>query len=229
MTTRAESDSIGTMNSCRLPSALFAAMLLASGSSLSDGSAVHTFHPADIIQWERHVFTAETRYELTEVDGIPSVHASCTDGSASGLFLRDEINLEQTPVIEWQWRVERTFDDTDEQTRAGDDYPARLYAVDENRFMPWRTRAISYVWASAMPRGAHWENAYQSRAVMIAMRSDTDPDTGWVTERRNLRQDFRQIHGRDLKVLDALAIMTDCDDTGQQAEAWYGQIRLLPE
>ena len=39
----------------------------------------------------------------------------------------------------------------------------------------------------------------------------------------------RDIHGRDLEVLDALAIMTDCDDTGQQVEAWYGEIRLLSE
>lgn len=224
-----QSDSIGIMSLFRPSRILPVAMILACSSSLGGERAARTFNPADIITWERHAFTGETRYELTEVDGQPAVLASCTDGSASGLFLRGEIDLVRTPVIEWEWRVKRTFVNINEQTRAGDDYPARLYAVDEHRLMPWRTRAISYVWASGMARGAQWKNAYQARAVMVAMRSGADADTGWVTERRNLRDDFRDIHGRDLEVLDALAIMTDCDDTGQQVEAWYGEIRLLSE
>lgn len=187
------------------------------------------FTPTDIIEWEQHSFTGETRYRITEVDGRPAVHAVCDEASASGLFLEQDIDLEQTPIIEWEWRVERSFAYIDEQTRDGDDYPARLYAVDRHNVLRWRTRAINYVWASEMPEGAQWENAYQSRAVMVAMRSGADEDTGWVTERRDLREDFRNIHGRDLTVLNALAIMTDCDDTGQSIEAWYGEIRLLPE
>lgn len=187
------------------------------------------FTPADIIEWERHSFTGETRYRLTEIDGQAAVHALCTEASASGLFYEQDIDLERTPIIEWRWRVERTFSGIDEQSRAGDDYPARLYAVDRHNVMRWRTRAINYVWASEMSQGAQWNNAYQSRAAMMAMRSGADEDTGWVTERRNLREDFRDIHGRDLTVLNALAIMTDCDDTGQPIEAWYGEIRLLPE
>jgi len=187
------------------------------------------FTPEHIMQWEAHSFTGETRYQLTEIDGRAAVHAVCDAGSASGLFYEQDIDLEQTPIIEWEWRVEQVFTDVDEQTRAGDDYPARLYAVDRHNLMRWRTRAVNYVWASDMSEGKQWENAYQSRAVMVAMRSGADAETGWVTERRDLREDFRDIHGRDLTVLNALAIMTDCDDTGQSIEAWYGEVRLLPE
>ena len=204
-----------------------AALALTTAVAAADNARVFT--PADIIQWETHAFTGETRYQLTEVDGRQAVHAVCTDGSASGLFYEHDIDLEQTPIIEWEWRVDSTFTDVDEQTRAGDDYPARLYAVDRHSVMRWRTRAINYVWASEMPRGAQWDNAYQSRATMVALRSGDEAGDGWVTERRDLREDFNDIHGRDLAELNALAIMTDCDDTGQAAEAWYGEIRLLAE
>ena len=204
-----------------------AALALTTAVAAADNARVFT--PADIIQWETHAFTGETRYQLTEVDGRQAVHAVCTDGSASGLFYEHDIDLEQTPIIEWEWRVDSTFTDVDEQTRAGDDYPARLYAVDRHSVMRWRTRAINYVWASEMPRGAQWDNAYQSRATMVALRSGDDAGDGWVTERRDLREDFNDIHGRDLAELNALAIMTDCDDTGQAAQAWYGEIRLLAE
>ena len=188
------------------------------------------YSPADIIGWDPHSFDGETRYELVEVDGREAIHAQCTDGTASGLFLEQTIDLDETPVVEWEWRVDETFSGIDETVRAGDDYPARLYAVDEHRVLRWRTRALNYVWASEMDKGADWENAYASQARMIAMQSGPPEESGqWVTERRNLREDFKTFHGRDLDEIDALAIMTDCDDVGEPIEAWYGEIRLLPE
>lgn len=191
-------------------------------------SVVYT--PEDIIEWERHSFSGETRYELVEVDGRQAVHARCTEASASGLFLQEDVDLEATPVVEWRWRVDETFSGIDETTKAGDDYPARIYAVDEHSILRWRTRALNYVWSSEMERGADWPNAYASQAHMIAVRSGAPDEKGeWHTERRNLREDFRRYHDRDLERINAFAIMTDCDDVGEPAEAWYGEIRLLPE
>jgi hypothetical protein len=62
---------------------------------------------------------------------------------------------------------------------------------------------------------------------MVALRSG--PGDGWVTERRNLREDFRRLHGVDVERIDAVAIMTDCDDRGTAAQAWYGGLRFLPQ
>ena len=193
-------------------------------------SAERLFKPADIIQWESHSFEGETRYQLVEVDGREAVHAVCDEGTASGLFLREDIDLTETPIVEWEWRVDGTFSEIDEKVKEGDDYPARLYAVDEHTIARWRTRAINYVWASEQPRGSVWENAYQSRATMVAVQSGAPAQSGqWQSQRRNLREDFSEFHDRDLDSISALAIMTDCDDVGEPVEAWYGEIRLLAE
>jgi hypothetical protein len=156
------------------------------------------------------------------------VWARCEDASASGLFYRREIDLERTPVVEWRWRVDAGFIGNDERSRDGDDYPARLYFVDERRVARWLTRALNYVWATHEPRGADWPNAYTTGARMIAVRSGADMGI-WHTERRNLREDFRLYHRREVTRISAVAIMTDCDNTGQPVEAWYGGIRFLPE
>jgi len=188
------------------------------------------FTPQDIIQWERQSFEGETHYELVEKDGREVLYARCDQATASGLFLEEPIDIAETPILEWEWRVANTFTDLDETTKAGDDYPARLYAVDAHRVARWRTRALNYVWASEMPEGSDWGNAYQSRARMIAVQSGlSQENSGWQTQRRDLRQDFKTYHDRDLDQVTALAIMTDCDDTGQTTEAWYGEIRLLSE
>ncbi len=203
---------------------------LACAASAAVQSTERVFTPSDIAGWNSESFKGETRYELVEVDGREVLHAVCDDATASGLYLRETIDLTRTPILEWEWRVDETFSGIDETTRSGDDYPARIYAVDERRIVRWRTRALNYVWASEKPESADWANAYASQARMIAVRSGPPEEKGtWHTERRNLREDFRRYHDRDPDSLDALAIMTDCDDTGESIEAWYGEIRLLPE
>lgn len=188
------------------------------------------FTPSDIAEWDAHSFEGETRYELVEIDDREAIHAVCEEGTASGLFFREDINLQETPIIEWEWRVDETFSGIDETTKAGDDYAARLYAVNERTVARWRTRALNYVWASEKDQGAVWENAYQSRARMIAIQSGPPEESGeWRTERRNLQSDFKEFHDRDLDEINAIAIMTDCDDVGESTEAWYGEIRLLAE
>ncbi|MFN2288167.1 MAG: DUF3047 domain-containing protein [Chromatocurvus sp.] len=197
-------------------------------SSFSDAGRVFT--PADIIRWDAHAFGDDTRYERVTVDGRDAIHAVCEPGAASGLAMREGIDLKETPVLEWEWRVDRTFAGLDESRKSGDDYAARLYAVDEHPFIPWRARSINYVWASEKAQGSHWANPYQSRVTMIAVRSGSPPLAGeWRTERRNLPDDFRRYDGREPERIDALALMTDCDDAGQPVEAWYGEIRLLAE
>lgn len=187
------------------------------------------FTPEDILaDWDRHSFEGETRYESVTVDDRAAIHAICDDRTASGLFYREDIDLRETPVMEWSWRVEDTFRDIDETTRAGDDYPARIYVVDESRVLRWRTRALNYVWSSSHEPGADWPNAYASQARMIAVRGAADAGDGWRTERRNVLEDFERHHDRSPEQINAVAIMTDCDDTGQDIEAWYGEIRFLP-
>lgn len=188
-----------------------------------------TFQPADIAEWEARTFVGETQYEAVEQGNRPALHAVCDEGTSSGLFRRKEIDLTQTPVLEWNWRVDDTFGDIDETAKAGDDYPARIYVVDEHPVFPWRTRALSYVWSSAMPEGADWPNAYADQVRMIAVDSGTQGLGTWHSYRRNLRADFQRYHDRDVESVNAIAIMSDCDDTGKSSEAWFGEIRVRAE
>jgi hypothetical protein len=193
-------------------------------SPLSAGA--QDFTPAAMLEWSAENFKNRTVYSL---DG-PALRATCND-SASGLFLRKPIDLRATPILEWSWRVDTVFSGgADERKKGGDDFPARIYVVRDGGLLPWRTQAISYVWSSSEPVGSDWPNPYASQARMVVLRSGpADPASGLVGERRNLREDFRKYHGVELDSLDALAIMTDCDDRSAKAEALYGTLRLTGE
>lgn len=178
--------------------------------------------------WEENSFAGNTRYELVERDGERVLHARC-DNSASVLFLRKRIDLRKTPYLRWRWRVDEVLSGLDERSKTGDDYPARIYVVKDGGLLPWRTLAVNYVFASRQPKGADWPNAFTGNAHMLAVRSG-EADTGrWHTELRDVRADFQRLHGRELDSIDGVAIMTDCDNTHGQAEAWYGEIEFLAE
>ncbi|XOZ33190.1 DUF3047 domain-containing protein [Halomonadaceae bacterium KBTZ08] len=191
------------------------------------GMADQTFPATAIAEWEHHRFTGRTDYELVTEGGVEAVRASCQGGAASGLYLEQPINLDETPIIEWRWRVESVYSDIDERTREGDDFPARIYAVHEPTWLRWKTRALNYVWASQEPKGSSWTNPFQSRARMIAVDSGPPRENGqWHTVTRNLRADFIEQFGKAPERITALAIMTDCDNHGGQTRAWYGRIHL---
>jgi hypothetical protein len=192
------------------------------------GAGDLVFSPRDIAGWETKQFKGPVEYRIVRQDGREALHAFCTGRGASARYLRREINLRETPILEWSWRIQGTFSGRDERTKAGDDYPVRVYAVVDGGLLPWRTQAVNYVWASAQPAGSVWPNAYASQAKMLALQSGPACAGEWITERRDLVSDFQRLHGASHPVIHGLAIMTDCDDIGQPMEGWYGEIRLRP-
>ena len=199
-------------------------------AAADDGSLFYT--PEQIETWPEQAFEGRTEYTLVSAAQAGSDHsalrADCGSATASGRLLEREISLEQTPILEWRWRVDRLYEDLDERSKAGDDYPARVYVV-ARRWPAFRSRAINYVWSSTQAAGTTWPNAFSDAFEMVAVRSGRDHIGEWVVESRNVREDFRRLHDLDVDTVDGLAIMTDCDNAGQAATAWYGPIRWRPD
>jgi hypothetical protein len=59
---------------------------------------------------------------------------------------------------------------------------------------------------------------------MIAVNSGSEGLGEWQELQRDVLADYRRLFGRKPGRVDAVAIMTDTDNTGQQATAWYGDI-----
>ncbi len=178
---------------------------------------------ADISAWAPWAFSGKTRYTPVEIDHRRAVKA-ISDDAASGLYRKISIDLHETPVLHWGWRVDNTLGDINERTKKGDDYPARVYVLAAHPLFFWRTRALSYVWSSVQPGGSDWPNAYAENAWMVAVRSGEQGLGRWHQEQRNVREDFERYFGKDVRYVDAVALMTDTDNTGRKATAYYGPI-----
>jgi hypothetical protein len=64
---------------------------------------------------------------------------------------------------------------------------------------------------------------------MIVVESGGARVGEWITYRRNLAEDFRKAFGYDAPLVSGIAVMTDTDNTGEKATAWFGDIRFTAQ
>ncbi len=204
-----------------LITALFA--ISTSAIAADERLEVGRFAAGDLQDWQTKSFLGETRYRFDDKSGRRALFAE-SEKTASGLYREIEVDLNRTPWLNWSWRVDKVLDGVDERSKAGDDYPVRVYVVVSGGAAFWKTRSLVYVWSSNQPVGATWNNPYTNNARIMALRSATKDAGRWVNEKRNIRADFRQLFGEEISAIDAVALMTDADSSGQNATAWYGDI-----
>ena len=206
---------------------LVAVFLLSFGVRASEAPAVDIarWEAGELERWQVERFAGETDYAIVD-DGGERRLSAIAQGSASGLFLEQSVDLTKTPWLTWSWRVTEPLVGLDERSKAGDDYAARLYVVISGGAFFWRTRALNYVWSGSQAAGATWPNAYTDNAQMLAVRGAGDNTGEWVTERRNVLEDLRKAFGEDITHIDVVAIMTDADNSGRKAAAEYGPLRF---
>lgn len=186
---------------------------------------------------ERH-----TIYSLVKENDSVVIKA-VAEASASGLTREIKINSKEYPVVQWRWKVSNILKKGNVNRKEGDDYPARIYITfeyDSNKLgffekIKYETikllygqypphGAINYIWESKAPIGTAVPNPYTDRVKMIVVESGEAKLHLWVNEERNLYEDYKKAFGEEPPMISGVAIMTDTDNTGESAIAYYGDI-----
>lgn len=191
------------------------------------------FETESLSRWQQKSFDGYTQYDIVTFNGQRVLKAQ-SRSAASILAKPFKIDLKKTPYLNWSWRIENTLPRLNERTKQGDDYAARLYIIQEGGWASWNTKALNYVWSSNQPKGSRWNNAFAGdKAKMLAVRGRKDPPRIWLSEKRNVYQDLINSFGdkgsdkqneKAYRFIDAVAIMTDTDNSHTSAIAYYGDI-----
>ncbi|RLA25694.1 MAG: hypothetical protein DRQ62_01770 [Gammaproteobacteria bacterium] len=182
------------------------------------------FDNPSLSDWQVKSFKAHTEYQVVSLNKEKALQAK-SSSSASSLFKEIQIDLHKTPYLNWSWRVDKKPSIDNEQSKQGDDFAARIYLIIEGKWFFWQTRAINYVWANHSPKNEAWANPFAGNNVMmIAVRSNTDQAKQWYTEKRNVLTDLNSHFGNDIRYIDAIAIMTDTDNSASSAISYYANI-----
>lgn len=186
------------------------------------------FKDLTLKNWEERSFSGNSQYEIVNLDGHRVLKGS-TDSAASILYKQETINLTKTPTISWSWKIDGIYEDIDEQTRQGDDFPARLYVAVQTGLLPWETLAINYVWSSNQEFGTSWTSPFTEKSKMLAVQSGPSNAGKWVNQSRNIVADFKELFGEDIEEIDGYAVMIDGDNANKKGTAWFAEINFRAE
>lgn len=187
---------------------------------------------------------AQTEYTVG-MDGDRYAIKAVSKNSASGIYTEVDLQPEMFQHISWEWKIDNFIEKGVATQKSGDDFPARLIVAFHyqpereplfkrvkyelvrliyGRYPPGS--ALVYVWDRAVPVGSMFDNAYTSWAKVVVLESGPSKVGKWVRERRNVYEDYRSAFGHDPPQMKFIGLMTDTDDTGEQAVGYYRQIMM---
>jgi hypothetical protein len=200
---------------------------------------------------KKHADLPATRFEAGQVDSQPAIKVSTA--SSYGTLVHD-VNGAQPARLQWRWRLDQPLTGgqvpADLRSKAGDDAALKVCAMFQHPLerVPFVERTvlriarsvsgenlpaatICYVWDSAAPAGLQGANPYTKRVRYISLRGSDTPTRQWVTENRDLAQDFATLFADELPAgastpsVSAVLIGADSDNTASRSSGWVADLR----
>lgn len=135
-------------------------------------------------------------------------------------------NLRDLPVLQWQWRAIHFPDNTNEHEKNRNDSVLAIYVAFGH--LPF-INTIKYIWSDTIPVGTVFTSPTASNTKIIVIRSGRAQMNVWITEKRDVFSDHKQLFGEKEKdpVATGIVILTDSDNTVTHAIGDYGYIEVL--
>lgn len=227
---------------------LMIATALAPASADAQGSVLLREEFNDLADWRPVTFPKIKEHSQYTVEnlGRESVLRAESRASASAIVYRIPFNAYEHPRLRWRWKVENVYEKGNARTKAGDDYPLRIYVLFEydpekaDLYEAFRYglakaiygeypphSALNYIWASRENEGGTLTNPYASNAKMIVLQKGRKNLGRWIVEERNILEDYRRAFGTDPPARATLGIMNDSDNTGEASVAYVGFIEVF--
>jgi Protein of unknown function (DUF3047) len=163
-------------------------------------------------------------FTVTSDDSTPAIHLK-SDNDSSTISREIKVDVKQYPILQWKWKVVVLPKAGDARKKETDDQAAQLYVTFPRFPSAVRSRIIGYIWDSNAPVGAVFPSQKVSTIRYLVVRSG-DADLGkWVTETRNVLNDFKRIYGEDPdESVGAVAISINSQNTNARSESYFGEI-----
>jgi Protein of unknown function (DUF3047) len=200
--------------------------------------------PAEWKHLQLASFKNNTDYSLVAEDGVVVLRAAAHN-SASFLATPADFDPHDFPMLSWRWKVAQGIPTANTAEQSKEDAPVRvMVAFDgdvsklpvKDRFAANAAKSISgqalpyatlmYVWGGKVAVDSITPSSRSSRIKMLAVAADEQGIGRWQSYSRNLVDDFKRAFGEEPGKVNSIQIMSDTDNTGADAQAYYGDISV---
>lgn len=183
-----------------------------------------------------------------EKNGDMSCLVAASNSSASGLAHGKTFNVYRYPKVRWRWMIRNVYEKGDAASRAGDDYPVRVYIMFSydparasfaeklkyglarafyGQYPP--SASLNYIWANREHETRVLTSTYSERSRMVVLQSGGERGGQWVEEDVDILDDFRRAFGGEPPPEARLAVMNDSDNTGESSVSFIDYIEVYRE
>jgi hypothetical protein len=178
--------------------------------------------------WQKQRWGSPSYDFVVEEDGGQKVVHLKSDGDSSTVSkeIKGKVSLKETPILEWSWKAVALPKGADSRKKETDDEGAQLYVTWPRFPEAVRSRVIGYIWDTTAPVGAMHKSQKTGTVTYIVLRSGPAELGKWLTERRNVREDFKKVYGEEPDDPGFISFGIDSDDVKGPAESYMGAIRF---
>jgi hypothetical protein len=173
---------------------------------------------------------APAGWELNEKSGKADV-AVVKDGGVSAVRFRSantsfslqkevKVDLKKFPMLTWKWKVTKEPVGGDFRKSGTDDQAAQLFVAFS------KSKAIVYIWSSTVPKGLTKATspAPFMTVEVVVLESGRDKLGKWVSESRNVYQDFKKLFGSEPPPVSGMRLQINSQHTGTSAESYFADV-----
>jgi hypothetical protein len=169
--------------------------------------------------WELSVKKGEPQLQLVRDSGKQALQMRSEQASFA-LQKKVHIALQEAPFLVWQWKVTALPPGGDFRRSGTDDQAAQLIvAFSSSHF-------LTYIWDSSVPKGtvAAAPAPPFKKIFAVVMQSGPQGLGNWITERRNLVEDYTQAFGEAPEAIEGIRIQINSQHTQSRAESYWHSI-----
>lgn len=149
-----------------------------------------------------------------------------SEKASVSIYREVKIDPRKFPVLSWKWKVTKLPKGADARNIESDDQAAGIYVVFP-RFPSFiNSQLIGYIWETSVPEGTILRSRKNPMVHYIVVRSGVDNLEKWITEKRNVMDDYRKVFGSAAPKVGGIALMIDTDDTLTNAESYFASVEF---
>jgi hypothetical protein len=143
-----------------------------------------------------------------------------SDKASFGLERGVDVDPDTMPWLTWRWKAVQLPAGGDFRRSRTDDQAAQVLVAFSDR------RILTYLWDSTAPKDT-MQSASSIPLVhifAIVCRSGAAEINQWLSEARNVAEDYQRAYGRRAPRVKGLRLQINSQHTGTAAESWFGQV-----
>ncbi len=178
--------------------------------------------------WKLRIWQGEPDIKVLREDGKNIIRLRSKVASIS-IYKDIKLDLQKFPLLKWRWKVTKLPKDADARVNNKDDQAAGVYVVFPRFPSMINSQLLAYVWETNVPVGTVLRNRRNPMVHYIVVRSGENRLNEWITEERNVLEDYKKVFGNTPPMVGGISLLIDSDDTHSQAESFFSKIEFLKQ